>query len=289
MARINIITDSSAFFPTPAYTGHELVSVLPLQVKVGSKIIPDGGASKDNSRWLNSHNLNKTKFLPPSVENFCEIFYELGQKHYDILAIFHSSSLSTIYENANKAATIVKNSGVINVIDSNTFGAGLGLLVQTAAQAASQFQNISQISQIVRAHIPHIYTAFFLPNLRYLSRSGFLDPAQAIVAEMLGIIPFYIMDSGNLVSVQKARNTRQVMDLIFEFVTEFSQLSHIALLQGNPPYEQDLRGLKEKISNTFQKTPLSEHNLSLSLMSLLGPNIFGVVVMEETGDNQEDL
>jgi DegV family protein with EDD domain len=215
------------------------------------------------------------------VEEFCHLFSSLGQKHCDILAIFHSGCLSPVFENASKAAAIVKNSGAIIVIDSYTIGAGLGFLIQEAAQASTHNLGINKISQIVRGLIPHVYTAMFLPNLSYLSNSGYLDPAQAIVGEMIGIIPFYILDAGRLVSVQKARNTRQLVDLIFEFVTEFSDVTHIAMLQGFPPYEQEMRSLRERIINSLPNTPLSEHNLSLSMMSLLGPNILGVVVLEK--------
>ena len=133
----------------------------------------------------------------------------------------------------------------------------------------------------LRGLINHVYTVFFLPNLNSLAESGYLDPAQAIIGEMLGIIPFYVMESGRLVSVQKARNTRQLVDLLFEFVGEFTDLEHIAMLQGYPPYEQEIRSLRDRISNAYPNVPLTEHHLSLSLLSLLGSHSLGLVVMEK--------
>jgi fatty acid-binding protein DegV len=98
---------------------------------------------------------------------------------------------------------------------------------------------------------------------------------------MLGIIPFYVMESGRLVSIQKARNMRQLVDMLFEFISEFSEIGHIALLQGYPPYEQEIRSLRERITNAYPEAHLTEHHQGLSLISLLGTHSIGLVVMEE--------
>jgi DegV family protein with EDD domain len=281
MARICVITDSSAYFPDPAYSGSELVSVFRLKVTFGSKKIIDSQYSDDIKHWFSRHEPGSVKLIPPSIDEFCQLFYELGQNHDSILAIFHSGKLSPTFTNASKAATIVKNAGAVIVIDSHTIGAGLGFLTQVAAEASTKYSDSTKVSQIVRGWIPHIYTALFLPNLRYLSSSGLIDPAQATVGELLGIVPFYILDSGKLIAVQKARNARQLGDLIFEFVTEFSHLSHVSLLQGYPLYEQEIKVIRERIYNSLPDTPISDHCLSLSMLSLLGSNVLGVIAIEK--------
>jgi len=257
---------------------------MPIQIQVGSKSFPDSKDPRDQKKWFKSNASQKPKIIVPSVEDFSQIFMQCGQKHQSVLAILHSSELSLAVENAQKAAQIVKNSSTINVIDSQTTGAGLGLLVQAAAQAAAKYNgnevDADEVCNIIRGLVSHVYTVFFLPNLNTLADSGYLDPAQAIIGEMLGIIPFYVMESGKLVSIQKARNTRQLVDLLFEFVSEFTDLEHIALLQGYPPYEQEIRSLRDRISNAYPNVPLTEHHLSLSLISLLGSRSLGLVVME---------
>lgn len=285
MPQIHILTDSSAYFPVPSFAGSDLVSAFPLSVCVNGRRIPDQQNSASYKQILANLNPTDISLAPPSVEEFCQIFRKLGEDHADILAILHSGSLSAAFKHANTAASIVKNSGAIIVIDSNSFGAGLGFLVQAAAKAASMNFDAHRISRLVRGLIPHVYTALFLPDLRYLSASGFLDPAQAIVGEMLGIVPFYILDSGRLVAVQKARNARQLLDLIFEFVSEFSDVSQIALMDGYPRHEFEIKNLKERIAMTFTSAQLFEHTISLSMATLLGPSILGVTILE----NSEEL
>ncbi len=72
--------------------------------------------------------------------------------------------------------------------------------------------------------INHIYSVFCLPDLSHLYRSGQIDPAQAIVGEMLGVIPFFTLENGSLVHTQKIRSPRHLVDIMYEFVAEFENL-----------------------------------------------------------------
>jgi DegV family protein with EDD domain len=286
MSQICIITDSSVHFPNPVYPGNNLVTVLPIQIQMGGYLYPDSKDPNDQQEWYKSFETHTPKVIVPGVEEFSRLFLQCGQKHQSVLVILHSSQLSPAVDNARKAAQIVKNSSSISIIDSQTTGAGLGLLVQEAVQTALQNNgrrpDVDAISLKLRGLVSHVYTVFFLPNLRALANSGFLDPSQAIVGEMLGIIPFYVMEASRLVSIQKARNMRQLVDMMFEFTNEFMDISHVALLQGYPPYEQEIRSLRERISVAYPEVNLSEHHMSLSLLSLLGSHSLGLVVMEKT-------
>jgi fatty acid-binding protein DegV len=119
-----------------------------------------------------------------------------------------------------------------------------------------------------------------LPDLSHLYRSGLLDPAQAIVGEMLGVIPFFTLENGRLVHTQKIRSPRHLVDIMFEFVAEFENLKYLALLQGITSYEQESRNLRDRISQNVRTTPLCEHSLSLALATILGPHSIGLVAME---------
>jgi DegV family protein with EDD domain len=252
-----------------------------LQVELGKKTFIDSKDPKDLKNWYKGLDNQKPHLTIPSVEDISNLFLFLSQSHDSIIAILHSGQLSPLVENARRAAQFVKNPNGIFIIDSQTVGAGLGILVQAAAQASLQRQNAASISQMLRGMLPHIYTVFFLPNFPYLANAGYIDPAQAAVGEILGFYPFYVLESGRMVSIQKARNSRQLVEMLTEFVTEFEDIRYITLIQGYPPYEQEIRSLRERITKTYPETPLIEHHLSLSLLSLLGPRPLGVIVVEK--------
>lgn len=281
MHRICIVTDSTAQFPNPTYLGHELVQVAPIHISIGHQTLTDRKDPKDYKHLVNQPDGQTPCVMIPDVESLGKLFLRLGSRYQNILVILHSSQLSPLVENARVAAEAVKNPDAIHIIDSQTIGAGLGLLVQTAAHICLHHHDPATISQMVRGTVPHIYTALFLPNLKALARSGYLDPDQAVVGEMLGFFPFYLLEPGRMVSIQKARTMRQLVDMTTEFVTEFDGLRHVALFQGYPPYEPEMRSLHERITKAFPNTPITEHYLSLSQVAMLGPRAIGAVVMQE--------
>jgi len=280
MSRICILTDSTAHFPYFAFNGHEHVSVIPHTVRFRGEHQQD---HKDLPLIFTQAEKSTTPIpqaFPPSAESFLHTFANLANTYSEIVAILISSHLSQTVQIAQKAASLFKGPASISVIDSQTTAAGLGLLVRAAAEAAQRGMSSAEINRVVRGLIRHIYMILCLPDLHYLSQSGQLDPAQAVIGEMLGVIPFYILENGRLVPVQKARNPRNLVDIFHEFVSEFDQLRHLALLQGLPGFEQESRNLRERIHQCFPSTPFSEHTMNASLATILGPHSLGLIAME---------
>ena len=284
MSRICILTDSTAQFPTPNFFGHELVNVISMHIQLDGRIYADGKDLKAINLPVSAHSSLHPQALPPTPEEFIQAFTSLGRKYNEIIAILISSQLCSAVANAQEAVEAIKGPASIHVIDSQTTAVGLGLLVQAAAEAAQNDFGSLRISRLVRGLVPRIYTVFCLQSLTYLYHSGHLDPAQAIVGEMLGVTPFFILESGRLVPIQKVRNSRHLVDALHEFIAEFGNLKHIALVQGVPPFEQEARNLKERINGDFPSATFSEHTLGAALATILGPRCLGVVAMEHCMD-----
>jgi DegV family protein with EDD domain len=280
MPRTCILTDSTAYFTKPAFAGQEHVIILPHHIQVDGLSLQD---SKDLSPYsISSNNKISPITLPPSIEAFQSAFATLGIKYKEIVVILVSSHLSQTYANAHFAALTSKSPANIFLIDSLNTAIGLGLMVQAAAEFSHRGYTGVEINRLVRGMINHIYSVFCLPDLSHLYRSGQIDPAQAIVGEMLGVIPFFTLESGRLVHTQKIRSPRHLVDIMYEFVAEFENLKYLALIQGITNYEQESRNLRDRISQNVRTTPLCEHGLSLALATILGPHSIGLVAMENT-------
>jgi len=278
MPRTCILTDSTAYFTKSSFTGQENVTILPHYIQVNDKYLPD---SKDLSIYYSSfRNKQPPLTLPPSIDAFSSAYASLGMKYKEIVVILISSHLSQAITNAHQATQIGKSPANISIIDSLNTAIGLGLLVQAAAEFSYRGFSSAEINHLVRGMINHIYSVFCLPDLSYLYRAGQIDPAQAIVGEMLGVIPFFTLENGRLVHTQKIRSPRHLVDIMYEFVAEFENLKYLALLQGITTYEQESRNLRDRISQNVRTTPLCEHSLSLALATILGPHCIGMVAME---------
>ncbi len=281
MPAISIVTDSTAQFPEALYDGVELVSSISMHIQVGDEILRDTREPRTCKRLSSLPRNRLARLLPPSVDEFVQLLSELVVKSNAVVCILSSEALCECAANARQAAEIVKGPAEIFVVDSQTTGPGLGLLVQAAAQTALKEKNGARLARTLRGLLPHVYSAFFFPSLRPLALHGHTDIAQAVAAEMLGIVPFYVLEAGRLAPVRKARSSRQVVDMLHEFAEEFEQLSHIALVQGIPLHEQDMRNLRDRLEQSFPGVPLSEHLLCASLIALFGAHTMGLVAMEK--------
>jgi hypothetical protein len=70
-----------------------------------------------------------------------------------------------------------------------------------------------------------------------------------------------------------------MVDIFHEFILEFGDLEHIAVIQGVPPFVNEVRTLRDRIQTEFPNTSYSEHQLGIAAGSLLGPHSLGVVTM----------
>jgi DegV family protein with EDD domain len=279
-AGLCILTDSTAQFSMPSFVGNELVQVIPFSVQVGGQRYKDSENLGIDQLPYSAMDGKSVRLQAPGVGEFRQIYLSLSDHFSEVLTILLSAHLSPAVAQAQKAAASVRGRMTLPVIDSQSVGAGLGLLVQAAAEAAQADSPVADIQRMLRQLIPHIYAVFCVQNLTYLSNGGHIDPAQAVVGEMLGVSPILLLEGGRLTPVQKARNNRNLLDLLTEFISEFGNLKHIAMLKGSAPFDLDEHLLHERIHTFFPSTPVSEHGLNLSLAALFGPRCLGLVVME---------
>ncbi len=281
MPAISILTDSAAQFPNALYEGSELVSSVTMQIQLGDEWLRDSQDLRIGRQLAKVNNDSLPRLHPPTVEDFVHAMRELSTNSDAIICILSSDRLFHNLANASQAAELAKGSASIQIIDSQTTGLGLGLLIQSVARAAISERNPARFSRLVRGLLAHVYSAFVLYNLHPLALHGQLDIAQAAAVEMLGLLPFYVMEGGRLVPMRKARSSRQVIDLLLEFAGEFSQLNHIAVVEGPIHHEQDLRSLRERLAQAFPDTMVSEHTLGASLVTLFGAHTLGLAALEE--------
>lgn len=280
MPRTCIITDSTVCFSKSVFSGQEHVTILPFSIRMNDQLVMD---SKDLSPY---NSISKSPHPPlafaPSVETFQNAFNSLGLMYKEIIVILISSHLCQAFDNALAASQNCKIPAKIFIIDSLNTTVGLGLLVQAAAEYSARGYTGVEIDHLLRGMVNHLYSVFCIPDLSHLYRAGLMDPAQAIVGEMLGLIPFFTLENGRLVHTQKIRSPRHLVDNLYEFVAEFENLKYLALIQGIKVYEPESRNLRERINLNIRSTPLCEHSLSFALATILGPRCIGLLAMENT-------
>jgi DegV family protein with EDD domain len=281
MSSTCILTDSTAQFPQLGFSGRNDIRVVSFEVEINGKRYEEAHDLRTADLPAAASDALHPRLIPPSAEEFEALFLKLNQHYDDIIAILASSSLTSVFENARQAAQATQGRARVTAIDSQTTSVGLGLMVQTAAEAAARKVMAVDIERTVRSMIPHTYMMMCTPALSYLYHAGYVDQAQAFVGEMLGLMPVFTLEEGVLSAVEKVRSTRSLVDYMQEFICEFEDLVHIAYIQSTPPLTHEARLMREHAQTCFPQTPFSEHAINLPLATLIGPRSIGLVAIEK--------
>jgi DegV family protein with EDD domain len=268
MSNVCILTDSTAQFTQSIFPGQERVNVIPFDIQDAVNLsLPEGVSAP-------------RQVIPPSIQDFIQYYARLSRVYDSILVLTLASLLNPTMQNALAAADLFSNGATILVIDSQTTAIGLGMLVQLAARAASQRESLKEIDRRLRASIPCIYMLFCIPELTYLAQSGHMDIAQAVVGEMMGILPIFTFEEGRLAPMEKVRTPRHLFEVFQDFLGEFDAPASIALVNSSGRDSLRTSPLRQFVKDTFPGTSYSEHPIQPHLAALFGPRSIGLVVMD---------
>jgi DegV family protein with EDD domain len=290
MPKVRIVTDSSAHFFDPSFPARHNVTVLPLNIDFGGQVQPD---TPDYTTAELFQRVASGAPVPtaqaPSARQFAAVYEEICRTNGSVLSIHLSSRLSRTYANARLGTDEVLGRCKIHVIDSLSTSIGLGLLVEAAALAAERGESQDDIVRIVRGMIPRLYAVFFIETMEYLAKSQRIGKAQAVLGSMLGIKPFLTLEDGDIVPMEKVRTRQQAVEKLVEFVVEFSNIEHLAILQSSAAPSEDTRLLLERLAVEFPGRSWPVLTYGPALATFLGPSAMGVVVHEGEGEPEVPL
>jgi DegV family protein with EDD domain len=277
--KIRIVTDSSAHLTQEERTSLG-ISVVPLRLRLGRKIYKEGTELKNDAFF---NRLQTIKTLPTShlaaLQDFIATYHRLSLVTDEILSIHISSKLNDTASIARTAAATLRGHTRITVIDSETLDRGLGMVVKCAAEAAMEGASYNEVSRLVRGVIPSIFLSFFVDDLSYLKRDGRIRNSQALLGTMLGIRPLVEIREGDLIVMEKVRDQIDMIEKLYNFISEFAYLKEIALLQNKN--QQDATQLLEQLEAAYPDVPIFTDRYGPTLASFLGPSAVGVVVRED--------
>ena len=102
---------------------------------------------------------------------------------------------------------------------------------------------------------------------------------------MLGIKPFLTIEEGELITMEKVRTRPQAVDKLVEFVTEFSSVDRLVILQNTLHNTEQTRMLQERLALEFAARPFPVVVYKPSLGTYIGTDAMGIIVFETGGDD----
>jgi DegV family protein with EDD domain len=281
MPKVHIITDSTAHFTDLSLPERLGVTIVPQTIQFGRQTFREGVdiTTEDFYRRL-PHYATLPTMHPPSVDVFRDLYSEKLKQNKQIISIHTSSKMGRTVAMARQAADEFLGGNKIAVVDSLTTSLGLGLLVEAAASAAEAGASLDEVVRVVRGMITHMYAVFFVDNLDYLERNGRLSKSQAVLGTMLGIKPFLTIEEGEIIPMEKVRTREKAVEKLVEFVSEFSNIDRVAIMQSGQQPGEDTRMLLERLEQTFpgQYFPVMTYGPGLACQ--IGPDSLGIFIFE---------
>ena len=274
---VKIVTDSTSDLT------HEIASMLgitvvPLYVNLG------GVTYRDNIDLTTEdfyRKLEQSDTLPttssPSPGNFTEVYDKLATETDEILTITISSKLSASYKTAVAGKEIRKSNARVEIIDSLSAIAGLGLIVISAAKAAQAGQSLDEVINVTRSSMQRVEFRIAFDTLEYLKRGGRIGAAQAFLGSMLKVNPILTIKDGVIEGVARPRSRTKAMDFLYDFVASYAHIEEMVIEDANTP--DDVETLLDRLGSIFPRERIYRMKVSPVIGTHVGPRVLGLGVL----------
>ena len=149
------------------------------------------------------------------------VYLEQGQ---DLIYISLSKNISGTYNAARIAAEDLQEEfpeRKIRLVDAMNASLGQGLLAIYGSEMRSEGKDIDTVADALEAMWPHMNGMFTVEDLKYLSRTGRISGAVALVGNLAQIKPI-LRGNGNgfIVQFSKCRGRKKVLKEVIDLVCE---------------------------------------------------------------------
>ncbi len=265
MSKVAIVTDSSAYIPQELIEKYQ-ISIVPLVVIWGEETYSDGvdiSPEEFYTRLANTDVMPSTS--QPTIPLFKEVFQNLHEQGYEILAVLISDKLSGTISSATQARKLLPEAS-IEIVDSESIAMALGFQVLAAARAAQNGALLAECKQIAENAQDRTGVIFVLDTLEFLHRGGRIGGAKRFLGTMLNMKPVLAIETGQVVSIDQVRTQKKALARLIDIVEERARghsKIHLATIHAN----------NHKIAESILKEAQGRFNTVETAFSELSPAI----------------
>jgi DegV family protein with EDD domain len=277
MAKIHIVTDSTAYLP-PEEIKRFGITVLPLKVIFSNNEYNETDIN-DNDQFIDMIKKEYPSTSPPSLDEFWDAFSEKTADGGEVISIHLSSGLSETVQTALGVTKMMQNGDRVSVVDSGTMGIGMRLLVLTASLMAERGRSREEIVNILNRKIATMRTIFMPSTLEYLKKGGRIGGAQALLGKILQIKPVLNIVDGKVDVLDKIRTAdRAIQRMIQELPKDLSRHEVFTVHWHDKPGAEEL---KKMIKDNFDNANIHVAELGPVIGIHVGPGLLGILYAEK--------
>jgi len=281
MSKIAVVTDSTTYMPPELVKKHN-ISVAPQVLIWGDKTYKDGVDIESREFFTR---LKTTKVMPTTsqvaVISFQEIFQDLVEKGYEVLALLVSSKLSGTVQSAMQARDLMGSArDKVNVVDSQSVAMALGFQALAVARAIEAGASLKEA--IALAEKSHEYTGVFfaVDTLEFLHRGGRIGGAQRFIGSALNLKPILAIQDGRVEGIERIRTKNKAQDRILELCIEkVNRRSPVRLATLHANAAEDAKALLARAEQALSPIESIFTEVSPTVGTHAGPGTVGLAFM----------
>ena len=277
---IRIVTDSVSDLP-PALAQANDITVIPCYVVIGNETYKDGveiTADRFYSRLPDLPRLPSTS--QPTIADFQETYQRLLDQGHQIVSVHVSAKLSGTLNSAVQAKAALGDSSDIEIIDSQSASAPMGLVVLDAARIARESSDLQEVVRQTRLSLQKHHGFVMVDTLEYLQKGGRIGKAQAFLGGMLKVKPILTIRDGEVHPVERPRSLERAKNRLVEMAQTLAPIRQV-----NISYSTDrvqALGIRAQLAELVSPENLVESRFGPVLGTYVGPNALGVAVTQGT-------
>ena len=281
MSKIAVVTDSTTYMPPELVKKHN-ISVAPQVLIWGDQTYKDGVEMQSGEFFTR---LKTTKVMPTTsqvaVISFQEIFQDLVDKGYEVLALLVSSKLSGTVQSALQARDMMGSArDKVNVVDSQSVAMALGFQALAVARAIEAGASLKEA--IALAEKSHEYTGVFfaVDTLEFLHRGGRIGGAQRFIGSALNLKPILAIQDGRVEGIERIRTKSKAQDRVLELCIEkVNRRSPVRLATLHANAAEDARALLTRAEQALDPVESIFTEVSPTVGTHAGPGTVGLAFM----------
>ena len=281
MSKIAVVTDSTTYLPADLVKKHN-ISIAPQVLIWGDQTYKDGVDIQSQEFFTR---LKTSKVMPTTsqvaVVSFQDIFQDLVNKDYEVLALLVSSRLSGTVQSATQAKDLMGSAGdKVHIIDSQSVAMALGFQALAVARAVETGVNLKDAIDL--AEKSHEYTGVFfaVDTLEFLHRGGCIGSAQRFLGTMLNMKPILAIQDGRVEGIERIRTKSKAHDRVLELVMEKTNgKSPIRLATLHANAAEDAKALLLRAEQALKPIESVLTEVSPTVGTHAGPGTVGLAFM----------
>ena len=279
MARVAVVTDSSACLPIDLLKAHRITTV-PLTFLFDGGLQYDGALSGRDFYALLRASRRFPTTAAPAPAAFLEAFRRATATADSALCVTLPAAFSGTYGSALNAAEMAREElpgFPVRVVDCHCLAMCHGFAVLYAARAAADGATLEEAEAIVRDVASRSHLLGVLDTLRYLAKSGRVPLVFHWATSLLRIKPILVAEGEDVRAAGRVRTTRRALDRLVAQVEE--RLSperplHMAVMHADA--EEAAGGLAAGLRRRFQPEELLITESTSVMGAHTGPGFVGV-------------